>query len=374
MKINQWLYVDPNDGPSISLIPILIKQFPDAVLCTSFDQVCDCVNAEGRHVVLILPPQAPDMDLDQARSIRKTEIFELTQQGIECVLFVTEIFDITRDFDWINSIPNLLIVTPCQHNFGQLNYPWITWQHWLQDAADVYQQVGMSEYISNHDPASSKPQLFDVLLGGERPYRTLLHDWIEQDSILSSRTVMSYYGGKSTRPAMILEPGMTAPNDQQSFHFAFPCHFKGASTRAGVIPPVSVYQQCAYSVVTETNAQHNYVFFTEKIARVMACERLFVVLSSYRYLHYLRQAGFQTFGDIINESYDLEVDDVRRWRMAFEQMQVLATMDQQQVLERIQPIVKHNRQVLMQTDWHKKMSQQVGQILDSRLQLNLKES
>ena len=98
------------------------------------------------------------------------------------------------------------------------------------------------------------------------------------------------------------------------------------------------------------------------------------MLSSYRYLHYLRQAGFQTFEDVINESYDLEVDDVRRWRMAFEQMQVLATMDQQQVLERIQPIVKHNRQVLMQTDWHKKMSQQVGQILDSRLRLNLKES
>jgi hypothetical protein len=141
-----------------------------------------------------------------------------------------------------------------------------------------------------------------------------------------------------------------------------------------VVPPVSVYKQCAYSVVTETNAQDNYVFFTEKIARVVVCQRLFIVLSSYRYLHYLRQAGFQTFDSIINESYDLEVDDTRRWRMAFEQMQVLATMDQQQVLERIQPIVEHNRQVLLQTDWHKKMFQQVGQILDSRLRLNLKKS
>jgi hypothetical protein len=91
-------------------------------------------------------------------------------------------------------------------------------------------------------------------------------------------------------------------------------------------------------------------------------------------LHYLKQAGFQTFDSIINESYDLEVNDVRRWRMAFEQMQVLAQMDQQQVLERIQPIVAHNHQVLLQTDWHKKMSQQVTQILDARLGLNLKES
>jgi hypothetical protein len=372
MKVNCWLYVDPKDGPSQSLIPILVKQFPDAVKCTSFDQLCNNIKIDGQHVVLILPPQAPDMDLDQARSLRKTEILKLTQQDIECVLFVTEIFDITRDFDWINSISNLLIVTPCQHNFGLLNYPWVTWQHWLQDAADVYQQTGMAEYIETLDPVISKLKLFDVLLGGLRPYRTLLHDWVEQDAVLSANLIMTYYGGTTTRPQMLLEPGMDASQFPNPLHTGFSLEFCGVSTRMAVVPPVSIYRQCAYSVVTETNAQHNYVFFTEKIARVIACQRLFIVLSSYRYLHYLRQAGFQTFDSIINESYDLEVDDVRRWRMAFEQMQVLATMDQQQVLEHIQPIVAHNRQVLLETDWHKKMSQQVGQILNSRLNLNLK--
>lgn len=372
MKINQWLYVDPDDGPSQSLIPILVKQFPDAVLCTSFDQLANCVKGDGAHVAMILPPQAPDMDLDQARTIRKIEISKLISQGVECVLFVTEIFDITRDFDWINSLSNLLIVTPCQHTFGRLNYPWVTWQHWLQDAADVYHQPGMTAYIATLDTSSTKPLLFDVLLGGERPYRTLLHDWIEQDPVLSAKSIMSYYGGTTTRPKIILEPDMDADKLPTPFHTGFSLEFCGVATRMAVVPPVSVYQQCAYSVVTETNAQHNYVFYTEKIARAMVCERLFVVLSSYRYLHYLRQEGFQTFGDIINESYDLEVDDKRRWRMAFEQMQVLATMDQQQVLDRVQPIVKHNRQLLMKTDWHKKMSQQVGQILESRLRLNLK--
>ena len=372
MKISQWLYIDPADGPSISLIPILVNQFPDAVVCTSFDQLCDCVSAKGKHAVLILPPQAPDMDLDQSRSIRKTEILKLTAQGIECVLFVPEIFDISRDFDWINSISNLLIVTPCQHNFGQLNYPWVTWQHWLQDAVDVYQQPSMTEYINTLDTVHTKPQLFDVLLGGERPYRTMLHNWIEQDPVLSAKSFMTYYGGTTTRPKIILEPDMDSNKLPTPLHTGFCLEYRGVFTRIAVIPPISIYQQCAYSVITETNAQHNYVFFTEKIARAIACQRLFIVLSSYRYLHYLRQAGFQTFGDIINESYDLEVDDIKRWRMAFEQMQVLASMDQQQVLERIQPIIKHNRQVLLQTNWHKKMSQQVGQILESRLQLNLK--
>ena len=372
MKINQWLYVDSNDGPSTSLIPILVKQFPHAILCTSFDQLCNCIGTDGKHVALILPPQASNMSLDQSRSIRKIEISKLTEQDVECVLFVTEIFDIVRDFDWISSVPNLLIATPCQHNFGLLHYPWVTWQHWLQDAADVYRQPSMADYIATLDPVSFKPKLFDVLLGGERPYRTMLHDWIEQDPVLSNNSVMSYYGGTTTRPRVILEPDMDPDSLPTPFHTGFSLEFRGVPTRMAVVPPVSVYQQCAYSVVTETNAQHNYVFFTEKIARTIVCQRLFIVLSSYRYLHYLRQAGFQTFGDIINESYDLEVDDTRRWRMAFEQMQGLASMDQQQVLERIQPIVKHNCQVLLQTDWHKKMSQQVGQILESRLNLNLK--
>ena len=150
------------------------------------------------------------------------------------------------------------------------------------------------------------------------------------------------------------------------------CQFRDIAARFAVIPPVSVYQQTAYSVVTETNAQHNYVFFTEKIARVIVCRRLFIAFSSYRYLHYLRESGFKTFGHIINESYDLEVDDVRRWRLAFEQMQQLAKMDQPHVLEQMQPIVEHNLQVLMTTDWNKKMSNNINQILAARL--NLKKS
>jgi hypothetical protein len=125
-------------------------------------------------------------------------------------------------------------------------------------------------------------------------------------------------------------------------------------------------------LVAETSAQHDFVFFTEKIARAMICQRLFIVLSSYRYLHYLREAGFQTFGGVINESYDLEVNDQRRWRMAFEQMQKLAQKDQQGVLHEIQPIIEHNRRVLLNTDWHGKMSTQVNQVLESRLELNLK--
>jgi hypothetical protein len=372
MNIVQWLYADPADGPSQPLLPILQRQFPTATLCSNVEQILNNIDTKpGKHVVLMLPRQDGTVPLDQSRKHWQDELKILCKKNIECVLFITEIFTINTSFDWICSISNLLIVTPCQHNFGKNNYPWITWQHWLHDAADSYKHPALLEYTDKFDSTQIKPMLFDVLLGGERPYRTMIHDWIEEDSILSPNTIMAYYGGNTARPKFIYEPDMVVP-ETQHFHTSIHCSFKEVEIRIACVPPVSVYQQCAYSLVTETSAQHDFVFFTEKIARVMICRRLFVVLSSYRYLHYLREAGFQTFNSIINESYDLEVDDQRRWRMAFEQMQQLAKRDQQEVLGLIQPIVAHNRQVLLTTDWHGKMSAQVNQVLDARLGLNLK--
>ena len=373
--INFYFYADPDDGPSSSFIPIISQQFPTSVLHRDFATITALVENPGHHVVLMLPRMSGELaPVIETKKIWLSEVQQLTNKNTQVILFLPEIEIINQENIWLSKIPNLTIVAPAQHTFGMRCYPWVTWQHWLQDAVDVYQQPGLTSYIDTFVPGQICPLLFDVLLGGERPYRTLLHDWIENDAILAPNTIMTYYGGNSTRPSVILEPDMNIVAVPEYFHTGVNCFFNGVETRVAVIPPVSIYQQCAYSIITETTAQHNYVFFTEKIARPIVCQRLFIVLSSHWYLHHLRTAGFQTFGDIINESYDLEVDDAKRWRMAFEQMQALAAMDQQTVLERIQPIVKHNRQVLLETDWHKKMSQQVGQILDARLNLDLKKS
>jgi hypothetical protein len=365
MTINYWLYADLDDTKTCGIIDIVKKQFPQTVCCNEFAQLKFNITNHEQHVVFLIQPTDGSRPNVMDENIWQQQVQDLASYPIQCVWLVDELFTIGQILDWVSTFSNLLIVAPGQHNFGMLNYPWVCWQHWLQDAVDVYKHPTMQNYINNFDPRQIKPQLFDVLLGGERPYRTLLHDWIEEDPVLSPQTVMTYYGIKTNRPSEILEPGMILPTPVT--HFAVGCNFYDIVTRAGVIPPVSVYQQTAYSVVTETNAQHNYVFFTEKIARVMSCRRLFIALSSYRYLHYLRESGFKTFENIINESYDLEVDDIRRWRMAFEQMQQLAKLDQHWVLEQIQPIVEHNLQILMNTDWHKKMSIDVNRILNARL-------
>jgi hypothetical protein len=371
-----WLYADPDDEPSVNIIKIVKIQFPQAILCEDFDQLQSNINDDQQHVVLIIEPTdcnnplySNSNEVNQKKEWSQ-KIKKLVSNPIQCIWFVPEIFSIRFFLDWVSVYPNLLIVCPGQQNFGNQHYPWVIWQYWLYDAVKVYKTPTMQTYINKFDPTTVKPMLFDALLGGNRIYRTLLHDWIEQDESISQQTIMAYCGGNTTRPSEILEPDMIVPGPIT--HFGIPCKFHDIVTRTGLIPPISVYQQTAYSIVTETNAQDNQVFFTEKIARVMVSRRLFIVLSSYRYLHYLRESGFKTFGHIINESYDLEVDDVRRWRMAFEQMQALAAMDQQKVLEQIQPIVEHNLQVLMNTDWNQQMATSVNQILNARL--NFKKS
>jgi hypothetical protein len=366
--IDFCLYADPLDGPTQPLISIINSQFLPEKLCISFDEVVCQMNTDKNSVLLMIPPQSgARAPAHEATKKWVDEINFLSTTSVQIVLFVTEIDLVNQHLGHLSQLPNLLVVIPAQHTFGMQHYPWVTWQHWIQDAAIVYQTPGLSSYINSFDPSQIRPKLFDILLGGERPYRTLMHNWVEQDTELSSKTTMTYYGNATLNKPAILEPGLETPTTEQGFHTGIHCRFQGTDTRISVIPPVSVYQQCAYTLVTETTAEHNYVFFTEKIARPIVCQRLFIVLSSYRYLHYLRDAGFQTFGDIINESYDLEVNDQKRWRMAFEQMQNLASMDQQTVLNQIAPIVRHNKKILLETDWNKKMSSQVNQILTARI-------
>ena len=79
------------------------------------------------------------------------------------------------------------------------------------------------------------------------------------------------------------------------------------------------------------------------------------------YLANLQQLGFQTFGDVIDESYDSELDDLVRWRQAWDQVEWLKSQPQAQILEQIRPIVEHNFAVMMTTNWYDQFRQQLEQ-------------
>ena len=94
------------------------------------------------------------------------------------------------------------------------------------------------------------------------------------------------------------------------------------------------FEQCADSVVyvaTETVYWGSRLHLTEKTFKPIALGMPFVVAAPAHSLEYLRSYGFRTFGDVLDESYDAETNDLRRLEILAD---VLADINNQTVSER----------------------------------------
>ena len=127
----------------------------------------------------------------------------------------------------------------------------------------------------------------------------------------------------------------------------------GRTTSLSQILPISIYNQTAYTIVTETNFDNHYNFYTEKIVKPILAERLFIVFSGQHYLRNLRKLGFRTFDGIIDESYDNVEDSSTRFNMIFKQIEYLLTQSQEEIFIKIKSICQHNRQVMLERDFLK---------------------
>ena len=209
-----------------------------------------------------------------------------------------------------------------------------------------------------------KPFYFDALLGLSRPFRDFVFDAVNASN--NREKVFMTYGQLSRQqefskyqwePDVEFGPSFASSVDR--------VNYLGENIKLSLIIPITIYNQCAYSIITETNAFNEYSFFTEKIAKALLAKRLFVVFTGYNFLHNLRKLGFQTFDNVIDESYDTIIDDKQRWTAAFEQVEKLCNMDQETVYEQIQSTVEHNYQLLVNTDWNLLMFDSVKRVVDN---------
>jgi hypothetical protein len=100
-----------------------------------------------------------------------------------------------------------------------------------------------------------------------------------------------------------------------------------------------------WHVVSETCYYEKTNHLTEKIFKPIASRQPFILLGSAGSLQYLKQYGFQTFSDFIDESYDLEQDPEKRMDMVVEQIKRLTSLTSSQLksmYDRMLPILEHN--------------------------------
>jgi len=86
-----------------------------------------------------------------------------------------------------------------------------------------------------------------------------------------------------------------------------------------------------------------YGFITEKTYRPIAMGHPFIVLSNNKSLEMLHFLGFETFGTLWDESYDVIIDDSDRFYKTLDT--AIEVIDQGFDIERAKVIVQHNRKV-----------------------------
>jgi hypothetical protein len=98
-------------------------------------------------------------------------------------------------------------------------------------------------------------------------------------------------------------------------------------------------------IVTETNVEHNVVYFSEKTFKPIASHMPFLMISSTYTLKYLKKLGYKTFNKWWDESYDNELDLDTRLDMIIKILEDLNKKSEKeliQILEEMKPIFEHN--------------------------------
>jgi hypothetical protein len=217
--------------------------------------------------------------------------------------------------------------------------------------SDMLTWFSQTAYYCYYEPwmqNKNKLKIFDALMGQARPNRIfLLEKLIESD--LLDKTLTSIHGSKNYRSPELsdLEP----PSVNQYFKNSIisaqdPMPGFTNGRHLGEYIPIDVYRNSWYSIVTETNG-HDSDFLTEKTAKPLLLKRLFIMLGSQGLLAKLKSCGFETFHDVVDESYDQEENAVKRWEMAFEQIKQLSKANHYLIYKKILPILNHNQNQLL---------------------------
>jgi len=109
------------------------------------------------------------------------------------------------------------------------------------------------------------------------------------------------------------------------------------------------YVNSYFSIISETNAEKNYCFITEKTTKPIMNLHPFVVLGNPYTLNILKYYGFKTFDKWWDESYDNEFDFKKRANMVLEIVKKLCTLSKEEwntLIYEMQDILVFNKKLL----------------------------
>jgi len=110
------------------------------------------------------------------------------------------------------------------------------------------------------------------------------------------------------------------------------------------------YKETKFSIVLETVSSPGSYQMSEKTAKPIVAGHPFVVFAQAGFLRYLREIGFKTFKDHIDESYDQEHNLEKRIEKLVKLCNSLKTTDYKLFYDKTEHIRRHNQKVFFDTD------------------------
>lgn len=252
------------------------------------------------------------------------------------ILFHCEGHDAQHNLDFD---PRIHMIQPIQFDHPRhYFFPW--WYGWVMHVERSVQYHRLLELETTKQPRYR----FDALLGTPYPRKQWVAEQIRQDpeQFLWNIGVpwVSTDAGFIHGTNLHHDPAGTKPvyNDQ------------GEWCNHGTLLPWRVYNDSWFSIILETQSQ-GYPMVTEKSAKCLLGRRLFVNFGNPGVLALIRSMGFQTFGSVIDESYDAIPDQEERFRAAWQQVRSLLDRDPQQIIQQILPVLEHNQKLFMSRDY-----------------------
>ncbi len=322
------------------------KNFNPLLVCKIFTDQEDFVSSDTATKIAALHSPYPFKEDNF-----KDQILYLKDKCDHIFVIVTELHPEVAEFICNADFNNVTYYICGLLNFELKHSQVKPFMDWFETSTYFYRHW-LPEVLTRLRPYETKHRAFDILLGRKKLHRDELFKHIQESPYIG---ITTYFNDHSTRLGNNPEEWVwehtgvkisNAPEwtvDRVSYY--------GHDMSLSQIIPINVYNQTAYSVVAETCFHDNFAFYTEKTSKPIIAKRLFVMFAGQHYLANLRKLGFRTFDSVIDESYDQESDALIRWHRAWEQMVWLAEQPQEQILERIRPIVEHNYTHIMTTNW-----------------------
>ena len=227
------------------------------------------------------------------------------------------------------------------------------------DPRTVYRPTWSFTFLQWNPPREDfpleRPFLFDCLSGARREHRdyvmlALQQSGLVHQSIATYRDI--FLGGNPGQPSWRVskefpEHNLQWPYVSPNLDHAWEVQEKLDNSISGMVP-WEIYNRCYYTILLETLGNGNCYLMAEKIGKCLMARRLFVHFGAAHWLKKLRSFGFQTFGSILDESYDTVQDDIVRWQAAFEQVKWLSSQNPKEILQKVKPILDHNHARLYQ--------------------------